>query len=366
MTAGKAFGKVGEFLAERFPTDKLNYHSMVEKKAVPLHRMSWAYYLGGLTLFFFMIQVCTGLLLLFYYQPTPSEANLSIDFIMNHVAGGALIRNLHAWSSSLMIFFAIAHLVTAFAMKSFEKPRELTWLAGMLLLFITFTMGFTGYLLPWNQIAVNATKVGLQSVDSLGQLLPGALSSVPHIIKQTFQGEASVGQTTLLRFYALHVVLLPLAMAGLLVIHLLMVQLHGMSKGTDAPVKKQELFFPFFLFRDIWLWSAIFVIVFVVALCIPFESFLPFPLLEPYDPLGSTPSGIKPEWYFYFLYYPLELLPFSVVVSAASIVGIVLFFAPWIFKKTSRRALQSMAILGSLYFLVSTIFGQQIYEFLKK
>jgi len=178
MTADQVFRKAGEFFAERFPKDKLNYQSMVEKKVVPLHGMSWAYYMGGLTFLFFAIQVVTGLLLLFYYQPTPSEANLSIDYTMNHVSGGALIHNLHAWSSSLMIFFALMHLVTAFAMKSFEKPRELTWIFGVLLLFLIFTMGFTGYLLPWNQIAVNATKVGLQSVDALGQLLPGALSSI--------------------------------------------------------------------------------------------------------------------------------------------------------------------------------------------
>ncbi|MBP9094952.1 cytochrome b N-terminal domain-containing protein, partial [bacterium] len=175
ISVGTALSAISQFIGERFPVDKLNFHSMVEKKEVPIHRMSWGYYTGGLTMFFFMMQVITGLFLLFYYQPTVSDANVSVEYINKYVAGGALIRNMHAWSSSFMILFAMVHLLTAFAMKSFVKPREITWIAGVLLLFITFTFGFTGYLLPWNQIAVNATKVGLQSVEYVGQYLPGQL-----------------------------------------------------------------------------------------------------------------------------------------------------------------------------------------------
>jgi len=365
MSSKNIITNVAQFFGERFPKEKFNYHSMIEKKEVPIHRMTWAYYMGGLTLFFFLIQVATGLLLLFYYQPTPSDANLSVDFIMNHVSGGELIHNMHAWSSSLMIFCIVLHLISAFAMKAFEKPREFTWISGIILLFITFTMGFTGYLLPWNQIAVNATKVGLQSVDSIGQYLPAALSQIPHFIRETFQGEASVGQTTLLRFYALHVVLLPLAIFGLLGLHLLMVQLHGMSQGMDKVAKKTERFFPYFVAKDVWLWCIVFVGLFFVSLNIPFEAFLPFPLLEPFDPLGSTPSGIKPEWYFYFIYYPLELLPFWVILLLMLAASVTLLFAPWIFKKTSRRTLGIMAILGSTYWVVSTVFGQYIYDLIK-
>src|SRR5215470_10723392 len=134
---------LADFLAARFPVDKMDFHSMVEKKEVPVHKMTWGYYTGGLTLFFFMIQVVTGLFLLFYYQPTVSDAYLSVEYITRYVSVGALIRNMHAWSSSCMILFALVHLITAFAMKSFEKPREITWIAGVLLLFITFTFGFT-------------------------------------------------------------------------------------------------------------------------------------------------------------------------------------------------------------------------------
>jgi cytochrome b6 len=358
--------KAKNFVAERFPVDKLNFRSMVETKHVPVHSMSWGYYLGGLTLFFLVVQVVTGLLLLFYYEPTVSDANLSVEYIMNHVAVGALIRNMHAWSSSGMILCAALHLLTAFAMKSFVNPREVTWIAGVLLLFLTLGLGFTGYLLPWNQIAVNATKVGLQSLEATGQLLPGALSQLPHVLRETFQGEASVGQATLTRFFALHVVLLPMALAILLGLHLILVQLHGMSQGVDKASSKTELFFPFFIVKDLGLWAVVFLVLFVVSLCIPFDCFLPFPLLEPYNSLGATPPNIKPEWYFYFLYYPLELLPFWLVVLAGVAGVVVLFLTPWLFKNTSRRVLRYLTIALSTYLVVMTLFGQQIYEFVKK
>ncbi len=365
ISVSAALSAVSQFIGERFPVDKLNFHSMVEKKEVPIHKMSWGYYTGGLTMFFFMIQVITGLFLLFYYQPTVSDANVSVEYINKYVAGGALIRNMHAWSSSCMIFFAMVHLLTAFAMKSFVKPREITWIAGVLLLFITFTFGFTGYLLPWNQIAVNATKVGLQSVEYVGQYLPGQLSEVPKILRETFQGESSVGQSTLGRFYALHVVILPLALAGLLGLHLLSVQLHGMSQGVDQAAKKSEKFMSIFIFKDLSLWATVFLVLFVLAACIPFDSFLPFPLLAPFNALGSTPAGIKPEWYFYFVYYPLELLPFWVILIASMVCVSILIFAPWIFKGTSRRTLGFITILASIYLVVMTLFGEQIYEFFK-
>ncbi len=353
------------FIADRFPLEKMNLEHMLAHKEVPVHKMSWGYYTGGMTMFFFMIQVITGLFLLFYYQPTVSDANLSVEYITKYVSVGGLIRNMHAWSASGMILFAVVHLITAFAMKSFEKPRELTWIMGVLLLIITFTFGFTGYLLPWNQIAVNATKVGLQSVEDIGQYLPGMLHDVPRILRETFQGEASVGQSTLGRFYALHVVLLPLALAGLLGIHLLQVQVHGMSQGVDEKPKKQERFFPVFLFKDLTLWGVLFFILFTFSLCIPFESFLPFPLLAPYDAMGATPPGIKPEWYFFFVYYPLELLPFWVILLASGLIGAVLIFTPWIFKGSSRKTLGFIATAVSLYLLIMTLFGEQIYHLLK-
>lgn len=365
MKLHHTLSNLGGYMAERFPVEKMNFRSMVTKKEVPLHRLSWAYYMGGLALFFFLVQVVTGLMLLFYYQPTVSDAHASVEYITEHVTGGALIRNMHAWASSAMIGVVLVHLLTTFAMKAFGKPRELTWVTGVLLLGITFTFGFTGYLLPWHQIAVNATKVGLQSIEQVGQYLPGAMAEWPRIIKETIQGEPAVGQATLSRFYAIHVIVLPLSIVAVLALHLLGVQLHGMSRGVDAEPRAQEKFFPFFVIKDLSLWGVAFMVLFVVALCLPFESFFAYPLFEPFDPKGSTPEGIKPEWYFLWMYYPLELLPYWVVILGCSLLGVVLLLAPWIFQGTSRRTLRVLAICGAIYLVVMTVFGGTIYEIFK-
>ena len=353
------------FLADRFPIEKMNVHSLLQTKEVPVHRMSWAYYMGGLAFFLFIIQLATGLMLIFYYEPTVSDAHASVERITEHVSGGALIRNLHTWSASAMIFVVLVHLLTTFAMKAFAKPRELTWITGVALLLLTFTFGFTGYLLPWHQIAVNATKVGLQSIEEAGAYLPGAMSTWPGAIKELIQGEASVGQATLSRFYALHVIVLPLAFFAVLGLHLLSVQLHGMCKGVDRPTGRTERFFPFFILKDAWLWGVAFFLLFTVALCLPFEAFFSYPLFEAYDPLGSTPDGIKPEWYFFFIYYPLELLPFWVIMIGQTVAIGALFATPWIFRNTNRKTLSILAMGAAVYLIVMTLFGQQIYEMFK-
>ncbi len=361
----KLFSTVGNFIAERFPIEKINVKYMLGEKTVPAHKMSWAYYLGGITLFLFLIQVVTGLMLLFYYQPTVNDAYESVQYITEVVPGGHIIRNLHAWSASAMIFCVLAHLVTTFAMKSFAKPREITWLVGMTMLLITFGFGFSGYLLPWHQIAVNATKIGLQSIEALGQYLPASLAHLPTYLKEIIQGEATVGQATLSRFFVLHVVVLPLLVMGLLAIHLFSVQLHGMNKGIPGEVTKTEKFFPFFVIKDFSMWGIVFFILFILALCLPFDAFFSFPLLEPYNARGSTPDGIKPEWYFYMVYYPLEMLPYWLVMLLVNGGIVVLFLAPWIFKNTSIKVLRVLAIAFALYFGIITLFGDVIYHFVK-
>ena len=325
MNIASTVSAVADFVTERFPVEKMNFGSMVTKKEVPRHRMSWAYYIGGMTLFFFAVQVATGLLLLFYYEPTVSDAHASVEYITTHVAGGALIRNLHAWSSSAMIFCVIAHLLTTFAMKAFERPREVVWVSGVAMLLLVFAFGFTGYLLPWNQIAVNATKVGLQSIEEVGAYLPGALAELPTTVRETIQGEKSVGQATLSRFYAVHVVVLPLLTLGLLGMHLFGIQLHGMSRGVDAKPRGTERFFPDFMIKDLTVWGVVFFVLFVVALCLPFDAFFAYPLAEPFNPLGSTPEGIKPEWYFLFMFQTLKYLPAKIGPIDGEVLGVLAF-----------------------------------------
>jgi cytochrome b6 len=321
--------------------------------------------MGGLALFFFLVQVITGLMLLFYYQPTVSDAHASVEYITEHVPAGALVRNIHSWASSLMIASVMIHLLSAFAMKAFGKPREITWVTGVLLLGITFAFGFTGYLLPWHQIAVNATKIGLQTIEEIGKYLPGQMAEWPRMLKEIIQGEATVGQATLSRFYALHVIILPMSIAAFLGVHLLSVQLHGMSQGVDEAPRRLEKFFPVFFLKDLSVWSVAFMVLFVIGLCLPFEAFYAYPLFEPFDPKGSTPDGIKPEWYFYWVFYPLELLPFWFIMLAQVVLGVVMAAAPWIFKNTNRRTLQVISIVSAAYLVIMTVFGENIYHLFK-
>ena len=365
MNVKETLKKTEEYIAERLPVEKMNYASMVVKKEVPVHRLSWAYYMGGLALFFFMVQIVTGLMLLFYYQANVSDAHASVEYLTDHIPAGALVRNIHSWASSLMIACVLVHLLTAFAMKSFEKPRELTWVTGVLLLGITFAFGFTGYLLPWHQIAVNATKIGLQTIEEIGAYLPGAMSEWPRMAKEIIQGEASVGQATLSRFFALHVIILPLAIFGVLGFHLVSVQLHGMSKGIDEKPRSMEKFFPTFFLKDLRVWGLAFMVLFILGLCLPFESLFPYPLFQPFDPKGSTPDGIKPEWYFFWIYYPLELLPLWVILVGSTLLSAVLLATPWIFRSTTRKTLRLIAIVAGIYLVVMTVWGDAIYHLFK-
>ncbi|MDX1649934.1 MAG: cytochrome b N-terminal domain-containing protein, partial [Myxococcota bacterium] len=136
-------------------------------KEVPQHRFSVLYFLGGMTLFLFGVQVLTGILLMLYYQPSADGAFESVQFLMTRVPFGWLVRSVHAWSANLMIFFAFVHLATVFFSKAYGPPRELTWMTGCFALFLALGFGFSGYLLPWNELAFFATKVGTQIAGSL-------------------------------------------------------------------------------------------------------------------------------------------------------------------------------------------------------
>ena len=207
------------WLSERLPLEEVG--SAIRHKTVPQHRYSLLYYLGGMTLFFFGVQVVTGILLLLYYRPSAGEAYDSVQFIMTRVPFGWLIRSIHSWSANLMIGAAFAHLFSVLFLKAYRRPRELTWISGVLLLFLAMGFGFTGYLLPWNQLAFFATRVGTE----ISSAIPGIGPSIVRFLR----GGSDVTGATLTRFYGVHVAVLPALTTLLLVTHLLLVQYHGMS-----------------------------------------------------------------------------------------------------------------------------------------
>jgi len=222
----------------------------VAEKGVPVHTQKIWYYLGGMTLFLFVVQVFTGILLLLYYRPSSAEAYESVQFIVTQVQFGWLIRNVHSWSANLLIGLAFAHFFSVFFLKSYRKPRELTWLSGILLLFLMLGFGFSGYLLPWNELSFFATKVGTG--------IAGAVPLIGHFSLRLLRGGDDVTGATLSRFYGLHVAVLPAITTALVGLHLLFVQRQGMSVPLSVEKKlrpgarlPQMPFFPNYVLRDV-------------------------------------------------------------------------------------------------------------------
>lgn len=287
---------------------------LARKKRVPIHRHTVWYYLGGMTLFLFGIQVATGILLLLYYRPSAEEAYESVQFLMAEVEFGWLIRSIHAWSANLMIFTLFVHLFSVLLMKAYRPPREITWVSGVLLMGLAMAFGFTGYLLPWNELAFFATKVGTE--------ITGAVPVAGHFLLRLLRGGEEVTGATLTRFYGIHVAVLPAVTTLVLGLHLFLVQRHGMSVPPSVERRgryRTMPFFPNFLLRDVVGWLS------ALAVLAALAAFFPAELGRKADPFAPAPVGIKPEWYFMFMFQTLKYLPASILGIEGEVVGILGF-----------------------------------------
>ncbi|MEB3120043.1 MAG: cytochrome b6 [Snowella sp.] len=192
----------------------------IASKYVPPH-VNIFYCLGGITLTCFLIQFATGFAMTFYYKPTVAEAFTSVQYIMNEVNFGWLIRSIHRWSASMMVLMMILHVFRVYLTGGFKKPRELTWVVGVMLAVTTVSFGVTGYSLPWDQ-------VGYWAVNIVSGV-PAAIPVVGDQLVELMRGSPSVGQATLTRFYSLHTFVLPWVIAVLLLTHFLMIRKQGIS-----------------------------------------------------------------------------------------------------------------------------------------
>src|SRR5713101_4786863 len=219
--------------------------AMAQKKEVPRHRQSIWYYFGGMTLFLFVVQVVTGILLLLYYRPSAENAFESVQFIMTEVKFGWLIRSIHSWSANLMIGTLFIHMFSVFFLRAYYPPREITWISGVFLLFVVICFGFSGYLLPWNKLAFFATKVGTE--------IAGVIPLVGRPMLRFLRGGDDVTGATLTRFFGFHVAVLPAITTVIIGTHLALVQMHGMSipPGLEEQSIKKMKFFPNFFLRDL-------------------------------------------------------------------------------------------------------------------
>jgi len=307
-------GRVYHWLDRRYQLDSLI--SFLKEKSVPTHGSMMWYYFGGATLFFFIVQVITGILLLMYYTPSSDSAYESIHFIMSKVEFGWLIRSIHSWSANLMILSAFIHLFSVFFTVSYRRPRELTWVSGMIMLFLAMGFGFSGYLLPWNELSFFATKVGTDMV--------GKVPFVGHHLLVVLRGGENVTGATLTRFFGLHVAILPGIFTLFLSVHLLFIQRQGIAEPVEweaNPPKKRATmpFFPNFLLRDLLFWIILLNLLAVLAVFFPWE------LGEKADPFKSAPAGIKPEWYFMFVFQSLKRIPAHVLGIEGELLGMAFF-----------------------------------------
>jgi cytochrome b6 len=332
---------------------------LARKKEIPVHRHGIWYYLGGMTLFLFIVQVTTGILLLLYYRPSADEAFESVQFLMAEVQFGWLVRSIHSWAANLMILTLFVHLFSVLLLKAYRPPREITWFSGMALLGLALGFGFTGYLLPWNELAYFATKVGTE--------ITSAVPGIGQFAGRLLRGGDEVTGATLTRFYGIHVAILPATAVALLGLHLYLVQRHGMSVPPgverDGGASRVMPFVPNFLLRDIVGWLS------ALAVLAALAAYFPAELGKKADPFLPAPAGIRPEWYFMFMFQTLKYLPSHILGIEGEVAGILAFglgglfllLIPILDRRTARgqpsRLFTWIGIAIILYMVLFTILG---------
>lgn len=329
-------------------------------KTVPMHRYMVFYYLGGMTLFFFLVQVCTGIMLMLYYRPSANEAFESVEFMMTTVPFGWLIRSIHSWSANLMVFFAFLHMASVFFLKSYRPPREITWMSGAVLFFLILGFGFSGYLLPWNQLSFFATKVGTD--------IAGVVPFAGPWILRFLRGGDRVTSATLSRFYGWHTAILPAITFVFLVLHLALVQMKGMSvpkSVEDESHRRRPIkFFPDFALRDLSGWILALGVLAALAALFPWE------LGDKADLFAPAYANIRPEWYYVFMFQTLKLVPggeiFGVPYEAFPIMlfglaGLFLLLVPFFDRGAAQRGRSPMWTVGGIvalaFMVVMTCLG---------
>lgn len=331
----------------RFPLTKL-WNEHLAKYYAPKNFNFW-YYFGALSLFVLFNQIVTGIWLTMSYVPTAEGAFDSVEYIMREVPWGWLLRYLHSTGASFFFIVVYLHMFRGMLYGSYKNPRELVWLVGMLIFVCLMAEAFFGYLLPWG----NMSFWGAQVITSLFGAIPYFGESLVELIR----GDYNVSGVTLNRFFALHVVLMPLVFVALVVFHIMALHEVGSNNPDGVEIKKIKNkegipvdgipFHPYYTVKDLK-GLAVFLIIFAAVVFFApdlFGYFLEKPNFEPADPL-KTPVHIAPVWYMTPFYAILRAIPnklLGVVAMGASIV--VWFFLPWL----DRSPVKSIRYRGLLY-----------------
>jgi ubiquinol-cytochrome c reductase cytochrome b subunit len=256
--------------------------------------VGWWFVTGSILLLLLAVQVVTGVVLTMYYVPSPEQAYDSVRFIADRLPLGWIVRGLHFFGASFIVVATVIHMLRVVAFGSYKKPREVTWITGIVLLLIVLGFALTGYLLPWDQKAYWATTVTIniaRSTPVFGEQMAALM-----------RGGAELGALTLLRWYTAHVFLLPAAVIGFVVAHLYLMRRHGISGPIRSVEGSPRPFYPYQAIKDTIAIAAVF------ALLLTFAVTLPVPLGAIADPSDSTYIP-RPEWYFLSLFQLLKYFP---------------------------------------------------------
>lgn len=313
--------RVTAFVEDRIDLRPLR--AWLARKRVPQHKHSFWYYFGGLALFVLLIQIITGILLAFYYSPNPQHANESVRFIMERVHYGWLIRSIHFWGANFLIAVVLVHMFSTYFMKAYRKPREIMWVLGVIILGLILASAFTGYLLPWTTLSYFATKIGV----SMPQFIPG----IGGWISRLMQGGPEVGAATLTRMFTLHTIVLPILWLTFITIHIFLNQVLGISTPQSQLQNSDGTkFFPTFMMRQAAVWAG------ALAVLLAFVTIYPANLAPKVNPILPAPAGIRPEWYFLFVYQTLRTFSDTIGLGGLALGAIIWLLVPFLDRRASR------------------------------
>ncbi|MCC7478660.1 cytochrome bc complex cytochrome b subunit [bacterium] len=344
-----------EWFRERIPVSGEQIRELTNEP-VPNHLKRWWFCLGGTAAYLFVMQLVTGILLAFYYQATPETAFASVQYITDEVAFGWYLRSLHKWGSILMVAAVVLHQMRVYFTGAYRRPRELNWIIGMCLLFLTLVAGFTGYSLVFEQLSYWGATVGSNIADSI-PLIGG-------FMKQMLLGGEVYNEHTLSRFFILHGAAMPVLIILVFALHIAMIRMQGVTEFSDPsdekPGKPRTFnFFPDHLLTEILIGTVLMILLSSLA------TIFPATMGEAANPL-VTPEVIKPEWYFYVVFRWLKLFPAAIALLTTGLVVFTMFAWPWIDGAIRRRRPGSEASVYIGICGVIAIIGLTVWEALVK
>ncbi len=342
--------QIQSWVTERLPVSGRQLRELTNEP-VPYHMKRWWFALGGTPAYLFVVQIVTGILLAFYYEASPSGAYDSVRYITHEANYGWFVRSLHKWAATLMIAAVILHQMRVYFTGGYRKPREINWMVGMCLLLCTLMLGFTGYSLVFEQLSYWGATVGANIADSVP--LVGGL------FKSMLLAGDSYNERTLSRFFVIHAAILPVAMTGLIFLHITIIRLQGVTefRFKDEPQGKPEHFnfYPDHLYTELILGLVLMIVLTSLAILLPAE------LGPRADPL-TTPEIIKPEWFFYVAFRWLKLFSATVAVLSMGLVVFTMFAWPFVDSWIRRRTRYQEASVWIGIAAVALIIGLTVWE----